>query len=106
MLLSPLLSLLILGMATLAHAAPEPSLPSTKSTCYRVAVERHATLCKQFARNLNLFCGDPPMQCGVRVHTSMSRIFTQPKWVPLDPVTNEADLPAPRAAWLHPSGDT
>jgi hypothetical protein len=61
--------------------------PRTKpGTCYRVVVERHPTLCKQWAQNLNLFCDQPPMACDIKIHPSMSHLFSEPKWQPLDPV--------------------
>lgn len=56
--------------------------------CYRIVVERHPTLCKQWVRNLNFFCDEPPMICGFKVHPSMKHLFSEPPWVPLDPVAD------------------
>lgn len=59
---------------------------ASKGGCYRIVVERHRTLCKQWVQNLNLSCDQPPMVCNLKVHPSMKHLFSEPNWQHLDPV--------------------
>ena len=80
-------ALLLVGLITAAVSATCAAEQSASArACYRIVVERHPTLCKQFAQNLNLFSDEPPMRCDLKVHPSMSHLFTLPNWEPLDPV--------------------
>jgi uncharacterized protein YecT (DUF1311 family) len=56
--------------------------------CYRLAVGKHLAMCRQFERNLNLFCDQPPMVCGFNIDPKYAEDFKRPKWEDLDPGKN------------------
>jgi hypothetical protein len=87
--MTPADAIILVGLLPIiASATCSAEQPKQTGACYRIVVERHPTLCKQFVKNLNLFCDEPPMKCDLKVHHSMKHLFTLPAWEPLDPVEN------------------
>lgn len=45
-------------------------------------------ICRVMEQNLNQFCNQPPMVCGLKIAPKFSQQFTLPTWTPLDPEAN------------------
>lgn len=58
-------------------------------------------VCRAMAKNLNRFCDQPPMVCGLKIHHAYQRQFSLPEWKPVPPdmALIEAFI---RAPWRMP----
>ena len=43
-----------------------------------------AEVCKALVKNLNEFCDEPPMVCGIKIHPKYAKQFTFPDWQPVE----------------------
>lgn len=59
-------------------------------------------VCQIMEENLNHFCDQPPMVCGLKVDPRFQQQITFPGWIPLDPEANIALIEEfIRAPWEH-----
>lgn len=59
-------------------------------------------VCRVLAMNLNRFCDQPPMVCGLKIHPDFKGQLTQPKWKPV-PTDRERIEAFIRAPWKAPN---
>lgn len=58
-------------------------------------------ICHVMEKNLNRFCDQPPMACGLKIAPEFHDQLTLPEWTPLDPEANRALIEAfIRAPWV------
>ena len=59
--------------------------PKKNETGKRASIE---PICHVMEENLNQFCDQPPMACGLKIAPQFSQQFTLPGWTPIDPEAN------------------
>lgn len=58
-------------------------------------------ICRVMEKNLNQFCDQPPMACGLKIAPEFRDKLTLPEWTPLDPEANRALIEEfIRAPWV------
>lgn len=66
------------------RAAP----PEAKKRCYKLVVGKRFAMCREFEKNLNRYCDEPPMMCRFKINPDFGKDFSTPKWEGLDPAKN------------------
>lgn len=59
-------------------------------------------VCRALEKNLNRFCDQPPMVCGLKIHPDYRHLFSQPEWKPVPPDLERIEAFI-RAPWKAPN---
>ncbi len=75
-------ALLVFGGCPVAHAG---SCYVVKPIVIDGKTRPIKPVCRVLAQNLNRFCDQPPMVCGLKIHPDYRHLVSQPEWKPVPP---------------------